>query len=69
MKEILSYVWSSRGDSKVCKNCWDRDGIESETKPQRSERPPLKTCTNPDGCRCRIMVVYERAVDGFSFLD
>lgn len=71
-KRILSYVWSTRaseGDTEVCRNCLEQDGTEWDKKPGKRSRPPLKSCTSPSGCRCRIMIVYESDTDGFSFLE
>jgi len=59
MAKIDRYVWTCISDSQSCANCKVKDGQEWKRKKDIPTMPPLKNCTNPEGCRCQIVPVYD----------
>jgi len=58
MPRIDRYVWSSCMDKNTCFACREMDGEEWKRK-KDAARTPHPGCTNPEGCRCQVVPVYD----------
>lgn len=56
--KIVCYIWRCRLDLKTCSICREKQGIEWDRKKEIDITPPLSTCENPEGCRCKITPIY-----------
>jgi len=58
MPRIDRYVWGCCMDKYTCLACREMNGKEWKTKKHAAPTPHPK-CTNPEGCRCQIIPVYD----------